>query len=206
MLQNPAISFDIELPGSNDDLERTVKSYVNTKDMMTRQIVYLLVLNKFESTYRTGRTNEFSAVTSAAISSQISGILSSITDKVQIGTNIRASQEGFNETEFEMLLSSQLLNNRLIFNGNFGYKSNPNVKNVFVGEFDIEYLLTRTGEIRLKAYNHANDMYRYLKQSLTTQGIGVMYKKDFSSFSELFRRRKRALIVVPADIHPVLPE
>ncbi|MDR1160776.1 MAG: translocation/assembly module TamB [Tannerellaceae bacterium] len=208
MLQNPAISFDIELPGSNEDLERQVKSYVNTEDMMTRQIVYLLVLNKFytEDIYRTGRTNEFSAVTSAAISSQISNILSTITDKVQIGTNIRASQEGFNETEFEMLLSSQLLDNRLIFNGNFGYKSNPNVKNVFVGEFDIEYLLTRTGEIRLKAYNHANDMYRYLKQSLTTQGIGIMYKKDFSSFSELFRRRRRPLIVAPAGIPPVLPD
>lgn len=207
MLQNPTISFDIELPGSNEDLERKVKSYVNTEDMMTRQIVYLLVLNKFytEDIYRTGRTNEFSAVTSAAISSQISSILSTITDKVQIGTNIRASQEGFNETEFEMLLSSQLLDNRLILNGNFGYKNNPNVKNVFVGEFDIEYLLTRTGEIRLKAYNHANDMYRYLKQSLTTQGIGIMYKKDFSSFSELFRRRRRPLIVAPADTHPVLP-
>jgi hypothetical protein len=201
MLQNPAISFDIELPGSNKDMERMVKSYVNTEDMMTRQIVYLLVLNKFytEDIYRTGRTNEFSAVTSAAISSQISGVLSTITDKVQIGTNIRASQEGFNETEFEMLLSSQLLNNRLIFNSNFGYKSNPNVKNVFVGEFDIEYLLTRAGEIRLKAYNHANDMYRYLKQSLTTQGVGIMYKKDFSSFSELFRRKRRPLIVAPAD-------
>ena len=200
-LQNPSISFDLELPGSHEDLERKVKSYVNTEDMMTRQIVYLLVLNKFytEDIMREGRaTNEFSAVTSAAISSQISSILNSITDKVQIGTNIRASQEGFNETEFEMLLSSQLLNNRLIFNGNFGYRSNPNVKNVFIGEFDIEYLLTRTGEIRLKAYNHANDMYRYLKQSLTTQGVGIMYKKDFTTFSELFRRRKLPL-TLPAD-------
>ncbi len=209
ILQNPSISFDLELPGSNEDLERKVKSYVNTEDMMTRQIVYLLVLNKFytEDMMRTDRTSsEFSAVTSAAISSQISSILNNITDKVQIGTNIRASQEGFNETEFEMLLSSQLLNNRLIFNGNFGYKNNPNVKNVFVGEFDIEYLLTRTGEIRLKAYNHANDMYRYLKQSLTTQGIGIMYKKDFSTFSELLRRRRRALQIIPADTTPVLPQ
>lgn len=209
LLQNPSISFDLELPGSHEDLERKVKSYVNTEDMMTRQIVYLLVLNKFytEDIMRTDRTtSEFSAVTSAAISSQISSILSTITDKVQIGTNIRASQEGFNETEFEMLLSSQLLDNRLIFNGNFGYRNNPNVKNVFVGEFDIEYLLTRTGEIRLKAYNHANDMYRYLKQSLTTQGIGIMYKKDFSTFSELFRRRKKPLLMIPADTHPLIPE
>jgi hypothetical protein len=151
------------------------------------------VLNKFHPSdfTRTGRANEFSAVTSAAISSQISGILSALTDKVQIGTNIRASQEGFSETEVEMLLSGQLWDNRLLFNGNFGYRNNPNVKNVFVGEFDIEYLLTPSGEFRLKAYNHANDMYRYLKQSLTTQGFGIMYKKDFSSFSELFMRRRK---------------
>jgi hypothetical protein len=199
MLPNPAISFDLELPGSNNELERKVKSYANTEDMMTRQIVYLLVLNKFHPSDFTQivRTNEFSAVTSAAISSQISSILNAITDKVQIGTNIRASQEGFNETEVEMLLSGQLWDNRLLFNGNFGYKNNPNVKNVFVGEFDIEYLLTPSGEFRLKAYNHANDMYRYLKQSLTTQGFGVMYKKDFSTFPDLFMRRRRPLLPPP---------
>jgi hypothetical protein len=199
MLQNPSISFDLELPGSNSELERKVKSYANTEDMMTRQIVYLLVLSRFHPLDFTqvGRTNELSAVTSAAISAQISSILSAITDKVQIGTNIRTSQEGFNETEVEMLLSGQLWDNRLLFNGNFGYKNNPNVKNVFVGEFDIEYLLTRSGEFRLKAYNHANDMYRYLKQSLTTQGFGIMYKKDFSTFSELFTRRRKPLLPPP---------
>ncbi|MDR1344296.1 MAG: translocation/assembly module TamB domain-containing protein [Tannerellaceae bacterium] len=195
MLRNPSISFDLELPGANNELERKVKSYANTEDMMTRQIVYLLVLNKFHPSdfTQTGRNNEFSAVTSAAISSQISSILSAITDKVQIGTNIRANREDINETEFEMLLSGQLWDNRLLFNGNFGYKNNPNVKNVFVGEFDIEYLLTPSGEFRLKAYNHANDMYRYLKQSLTTQGFGIMYKKDFSTISELFLRRRKRL-------------
>lgn len=43
-------------------------------------------------------------------------------------------------------------------------------KNDFVGEFDLEYKLTPSGEIRLKAYNHANDMYKYLNRALTTQG------------------------------------
>ena len=33
-------------------------------------------------------------------------------------------------------------------------------------------------------------MYRYLKQSLTTQGVGIMFKKDFTHLSEFFRRRK----------------
>ena len=194
VMRSPEISFDLELPGSNEELERQVKSLVNTEDMMTRQIIYLLVLNKFYTPdYANGyRGSEFSAVASSAISQQLSGLLNSLTDKVQIGANIRASQDGFtNDTEMEMLLSSQLLNNRLLFNGNFGYKNNVNLnQNVFVGEFDLEYKLTKTGDIRLKAYNHANDMYQYLKQSLTTQGVGIIFKKDFTNVSDIFRRTR----------------
>lgn len=197
LLRNPAISFDLELPGSNEELERQVKSLVDTEDMMTRQIVYLLVLNKFYTpsyTLNPYASNDFSAVASSAISSQISSIMNSFTDKVQLGTNIRTSQDGIEDTEVEMLLSSQLLNNRLLFNGNFGYKNNATQKNAFIGEFDLEYLLTPSGDIRLKAYNHANDMYMFLKQALTTQGVGVMYKKDFTRLSDIFKRRRKQLI------------
>ena len=210
MLRQPSISFDLELPGSNEELERQMKSLIDTDDMMTRQIVYLLMLNKFYTPEYTGTgtqaSNNFTAVASSALSSQISSLLNNITDKVQIGTNIRASEDGITDTEVEMLLSSQLLNNRLIFNGNFGYKNNPTQKSAFIGEFDLEYKLTRSGEIRLKAYNHANDMYQYLKQALTTQGVGIMFKKDFTRFSELFQRRRRLLpLSLPADTVPVLP-
>lgn len=197
-LRSPAISFDLALPTSNEEIERQVKSVVSTEDMMSRQIVYLLVLGKFYTPDYTmaNRTNEWNAVASSAISTQLSSLLNSITDKVQIGTNIRAGQEGFADqsTEYEMLLSSQLLDNRLLINGNFGMRNNSYMaKNVFVGEFDLEYKLTKSGEIRLKAYNHANDMYMSLKNSLTTQGIGIMYKKDFTRLSEIFQRRKKPI-------------
>jgi hypothetical protein len=192
-LQNPAITFDIELPNSNSELERQVKSFIDTEDMMTRQIIYLLVLNKFytpDYSRNDYRSNEFSAVASSALSVQLSNILSSLTDKVQIGTNIRSRQDGIKDTEIEMLLSSRLLNNRLLFNGNFGYKDNFIMQNAFVGEFDLEYKLIPGGEISLKAYNHANDLYRYNAKSLTRQGVGVMFRKDFITLSDVFRRRK----------------
>lgn len=174
---------------------------------MLRQIIYLLVLNKFytpDYSRNEYRTSEFNSIASSALSSQLSSILNSLSDKVQIGANIRSGQEGFTDAEVEMLLSSQLLNNRLIFNGSFGYKNNvigsskDNMvqSNAFIGEFDLEYKLTPTGEYRLKAYNHANDKYLYSK-SLTRQGVGIMFRKDFSTLRELFRRRKR--YIFPAD-------
>ncbi|MDR1115972.1 MAG: translocation/assembly module TamB [Tannerella sp.] len=193
-LQNPAITFDLELPNSNSELERQVKSFIDTEDMMTRQIIYLLVLNKFytpDYSRNDYRSNEFSAVASSALSAQLSSILGSLTDKVQIGTNIRSRQDGVKDTEVEMLLSSRLLNNRLLFNGNFGYKDNTIMSNAFVGEFDLEYKLTRSGEVSLKAYNHANDLYRYNTKSLTRQGVGVMFRKDFSALPDIFIRKKR---------------
>lgn len=55
----------------------------------------------------------------------------------------------------------------------------------FVGDFEAEWLLTRSGDVRLKAYNETNDHY-YTKTNLTTQGVGVMYKKDFNKWNELF--------------------
>ena len=195
LLQNPAITFDLELPNSKSELERQVKSFIDTEDMMTRQIIYLLLLHKFytpDYSHNSYKTNEFSAVASSALSAQLSNILNSLTDKVQIGTNIRSRQDGIKDTEIEMLLSSQLLNNRLLFNGNFGYKDNYIQNNAFVGEFDLEYKLSRTGEIRLKAYNHANDLYRYTK-SLTRQGVGIMFRKDFTILSDLFRRKKKMI-------------
>ena len=202
MLRTPTISFDLELPGSNEELERQVKSLVDTEDMMTRQVVYLLVLNKFYTpdyaSNDLASRNEFSAVASSALSSQISSIMNSFTDKVQLGTNIRASEDGIQDTEVEMLLSSQLLDNRLLFNGNFGYRNGATQKNAFIGEFDLEYKLNKSGDIRLKAYNHANDLYRYFNQSaLTTQGVGLMYKKDFTRLSDIFRKRRRTLPLIP---------
>ncbi len=79
-----------------------------------------------------------------------------------------------------MILSSQLLNNRLLINGNFDMRNTVTTgkNNTFIGEFDLEYKLTPSGEIRLKAYNHARDMYFGLKQALTIQGVGIMYRKS----------------------------
>ena len=211
-LRAPSISFDLEFPNSNEELERQVKAFVDTEDMMTRQIVYLLVLNKFytpEYAQTSYRSSELNAVASSAISAQLSSLLNSFTDKVQIGTNIRAGQDGFrDDTEYEMLLSSQLLDNRLLINGNFGVRNTINTgkNNTFIGEFDLEYKLTKSGDIRLKAYNHARDMYFGLKQALTIQGVGIMFRKDFTHFSEIFRRRRKFRIPsAPADSTKLAP-
>jgi hypothetical protein len=84
-----------------------------------------------------------------------------------------------------------MLNNRLLINGQFGYRDNVNTAtSSFIGDFDIRYLLLPNGNLALKVYNQTNDRY-FTKSSLNTQGIGIIMKKDFNGFNDLFDIRKR---------------
>ncbi len=197
----PDLSFDINLPTVSSDIDRQVKSIIGTEDMMNKQILYLLVLNKFMTPDFTNsgtqnRFNDLSSVASSTLSSQLNNLLGQISDNWNIGTNIRSEKGDFSDVEVELALSSQLLNNRLLLNGNFGYRDNSLANTSFIGDFDLAYILNRSRTLRLKAYNHYNDRNYSIKSALTTQGVGLIFKKDFSNIQQLFmryvdRRRQR---------------
>ncbi len=180
---NPTITFDIDFPTLTSDVKRKVRSIVSTDDMMNRQIIYLLALNRFYTPeymmHTTARGNEFSSLASGTLSSQLSNILGQLSDKISLAPSLRSEQGDFSDMEFDVALSSTLLNNRLLFNGNFGYRDKSLNNNQFVGDFDAEFLLTQSGKWRLKGFNHFNDRTLYGKQALTTQGLGIMFKHDF---------------------------
>ncbi len=206
-IKQPAISFDIEFPTLTQEAYRKVKSIISTEDMMNRQIIYLLALNRFytpEYMGNTNKNNEFASVASSTLSSQLSNILGQLSENWSISPNFRTEKGDFSDMEVDIALSSQLLNNRLLFNGNFGYRDkslNANSSN-FIGDFDIEYLLTKNGNIRLKAYNHYNDQNYYIKSALTTQGVGVVFKYDFDRPFD-FLRKKRTSFLLPLPL-PIL--
>ncbi len=209
-LDHPSISFDIDLPGSPPELERQVKSYIGTEEMMNRQIVYLLILSRFytppEYTNVENRiNNDFSFLTST-LSTQLSNMLGSISKTVQLGTRFNQTNKGSEtSTEVELLLSSQLLNNRLIINGNFGYIDNhygngQDKNNMpLVGDFDVEYKLTPAGDIRLKGYNHYNYRNYYSLSPSMTQGIGIVFRRDFNSFRDILGGKKKPALTISSD-------
>ena len=191
-MRTPELAFDITFPTLDTDVYRKVRSIVSTEEMMNQQIIYLLALNRFYTPEYVSatRSGELVSVASSTISSRISSMLDALTDKVSIAPSIRSSRGDFTDTEVDVALSSRLLNNRLILNGVFGYRDNSLNNNSFIGDFDIEYLLNRSGTFRLKAYNRFNDQNIYLRQALTTQGVGLTFKFDFDRIN-LFRRKKK---------------
>lgn len=195
-MRQPDISFDLEFPTLTQDTYRKVRSIVNTTEMMNRQIIYLLALNRFYTPdyMTTTKGNELVSVASSTISSQLSNMLGQLSDNWSLSPNFRSDRGDFSDVEVDLALSSHLLNNRLLLNGNFGYRDKALNNNSFIGDFDIEYLLNRRGTIRLKAYNRYNDQNYYLKTALTTQGVGIMFKRDFDNMLSFLRdvRKKPA--------------
>lgn len=197
-LKQPNVKLDVMFPTADAEVQRQIKSLMNTEDMINRQVTYLLLLSKFftpDPSQTDQRTSDFASVASATLSNQLSKIINRIDSRWQLGTNIRTSDESFTSTEVELILSSKLLNDRLLINGNFGYKDDPNTTDAFIGDIDLELLLNNTGTWRIKAYNHYNEKYYYTRNenggpSVQTQGVGLVYKKDFDHLRDLFNFRE----------------
>lgn len=208
-IRQPEISFDLEFPTLTSDIYRKVKSIISTDEMMNRQILYLLALNRFYTPdYMSGATrgNELVSVASSTLSSQLGNILGQISDNWNIAPTLRSSKGDFSDVEVDVALSSRLLNNRLLFNGNLGYRDKSLNSNQFIGDFELEYLLNRSGNFRLKAYNRYNDQNYYLRSALTTQGVGIILRKDFDSLTSFLRPifgRKKQAVTIPLAPAPL---
>jgi hypothetical protein len=190
-LANPSIKFDLELPTISEEDRELVRSATSTEEQMNTQIIYLLTIGKFYAYNYNENTNQSNATSSLAfntLSGQLNNMLSQVMENKNwnIGANFSTGQNGWNDVEAEAILSGRLLNNRLLINGNFGYRENVMTNTNFIGDFEAIWLLTKNGEFRLRGYNQTNDRY-FTKSTLTTQGIGFIYKKDFNKWNDLFK-------------------
>ncbi len=202
-LMNPTLSFGIELPQSDESVASQVRSMISTEDMMMRQILYLLVFNRFytpdylKSAESVVGLNESFSLISSTVTGQINNWLSKMTDAFTIGFNMRADGLGAESSqEYETQFQYQP-NERLLINGNFGYRYNDISNQPFFGNLDVEYILTPSGHWRAKAYTHTVDKYS-LREANTVQGVGFTFKYDFGSKDkkkkQTTKKEKEALI------------
>ena len=195
VITRPEISLGVELPSSEPEVERRLQSLLTSEDERNRQFLYLMTLGKFYTTEtKQGTTtvsNDLTSLATTTLSDQLSRLLGNFSSDIQIGANIRTANNALENTDIELLFSGSWLDDRLLINGNVGYHDNPFLAGKYIGEFDLEYKLNKSGTLRLKGYSHYNSMYQYVRQSLTTQGIGFMFQRRFDSLQELLARWRR---------------
>lgn len=194
--KQPNVTFDFDLPNANEDEKQMVRSMISTEEEKNMQTIYLLGIGRFYSygaQYSTGGGQgemAMNSLLSSTLSSQFNRIISSAigSNNWSFGTNLRTGETGWDQLDVEGMLSGRLLDNRLLLNGNFGYRESYYNNNNFIGDFDIQYVLNRAKTLSLRAYNQTNDRY-FIQSSLTTQGIGLKFQHDFGSWKDFFRKQ-----------------
>lgn len=200
----PKVDFSMDMPTVNAEAKQMIYSIINGEEEMNQQVLYLLSVGRFYSQLGNNagmQDNRSNSATSLAMQSLLSGTLSQQINNVlssvinnqnwNFGANISPGDEGFTNAEYEGLLNGSLFDNRLQFNGQFGYRDNAATSQQgFIGDFDIKYNLLPSGNLAVRVYNQTNDRY-FTRNSLNTQGLGLILKKDFNSWKEFFTWRKR---------------
>ena len=203
--QSPKVDFSMDLPTVNTDAKQMIYSIINSQEEMNQQVLYLLAIGRFYAQTNNNQASEDAAqqsqtslamqsFLSGTISQQINTVLSNVVKSKNwnFGANISTGDEGFNNAEYEGILSGRLLDNRLLFNGQFGYRDNANATQSFIGDFDLRYLIYPNGNLAIRMYNQTNDRY-FTRNSLNTQGLGLIMKKDFNGWRDLFGIKKKKM-------------
>ena len=198
----PQVSFDLNLPSVSAETQQMVRQLIATEEDMNLQVMYLLGVGRFynynyaASDAASDGQQQSAVAMKSFLSNTLSGQINNVIQQAvgqsnwTFGANLSTGQVGWSDMEVGGLLSGKMFSNRLIFNGSFGYRERTTSNTNFVGDFNLEYLLTPQGSVRLKAYSETNDRY-FSKTSMTTQGVGIVLKRDFTTLKDLFRVRRR---------------
>ena len=198
-LNDPQISFDIELPRATEEQKSILRSYTSTEEQRNLQFIYLLASGQFytQDMSQTNQGARIESFLSSTISGQLNNFISNFIDNdhwnfsgnihTENLMNSESSTGTWDNMEIEGMLEGRLLNNKLLINGNFGYRNNPIYATNFIGDFDLRYLLTN--HLSLKGYSKTNDRY-FTKTALYTQGFGLLYQREFNNFWKPKKKKK----------------
>lgn len=189
-LGNMDFKFDMDLPNVNEEVRQLVRSMINSEEEMNTQMIYLLGVGRFypnEYARANGGDNSGQAVNSllsSTISGQINQLLSSVignNSNWNFGSSLVTGEKGWEDLDVEGILSGRLFDERLLLNGNFGYRDNALTnQSSFIGDFEVKWKMLEKGYLYLKAYNQTNDRY-FTKATINTQGLGISWQIDFEA-------------------------
>lgn len=189
-LSNPQLSFSIQIPDLDPTIKSRVESALSTEDKVQKQFLSLIISNNFLPDEQSGIVDNTSALysnVSEMMANQINNILQKLNIPLDLGLRYQPNTRG--NDIFDVAVSTQLFNNRVIVNGNIGNKqySSGNTNNEVVGDIDIEIKLDQSGAFRLNLFSHSADQYTNYLDNSQRNGIGITYQTEFNTFKQFFK-------------------
>lgn len=189
-LRNPSINFSVSVPDLDPTTKAKVESALNTEDKVQKQFVALLMLGTFIPNDQYGvvnGTNMLYSNVSEVMMGQVNSILQKLNIPLDLGFNYQQNTGG--RDIFDVAISTQLFNNRVVVNGSVGnrqYKTSSSAADV-VGDLDIDIKLDKKGEFLLSLFSHSTDSYTTFLDNSQRNGIGISVQKEYNSFIQFFR-------------------
>lgn len=188
-ISNPRLAFSIEIPDLDPTVKSRVESALSTDDKIQKQFLSLLLSNSFLPDEQSGIVNNttllYSNVTEA-MANQLNNIFHKLDIPLDLGLNYQPNEKG--NDIFDVAVSTQLFNNRVVVNGSVGNKqyTSGGTQDV-VGDLDIEIKLDRSGSFRLNLFSHSADSYTNYLDNSQRNGVGLTYQTEFNSLGQFFR-------------------
>ncbi len=221
-LMAPGIKFSIDVPNIESETKTLIESALNTEDNINKQFLSLLVINSFlppnndqkkqndlPATSNIGLTDGLNNSLSELLSNQLSNWVSQLSKNFEFGFNYRpgSSTNNLSSEQYELAVSTQLLDDRVTINGNVNYGPRSNTSSI-AGDFNFELKLNKSGKLRFKGFARSNDeMLTTTSTQTITTGAGIVYREDFNNFKDLIYRIKHTFkqepVVVPLKETPI---
>ena len=190
---NPQLGFSINIPDLDPTVQVMVESALNTPGKVQKQFMALLISGGFIPDEQSGIANNSTILYSNAseiLSNQLNNILQQLNIPIDLGLNYQPGTKGTNI--FDVAVSTQLFNNRVLINGNLGNDPYSNINNRdVVGTIDVEVKLDKSGKPRLTLFSHAADKFSNYLDDKQRTGIGIGYQQEFNNFKDIFKKKKK---------------
>lgn len=188
-IKDPRLSFSIEIPDLDPTIKSRVESALSSEDKVQKQFLSLILSNSFLPDEQSGIVNNSSMLYSNVtemLANQLSNIFQKLDIPLDLGLNYQPSDKG--NDIFDVAVSTQLFNNRVVVNGSVGNKqySTGGTQDV-VGDLDIEIKLDRSGSFRLNLFSHSADSYTNFLDNSQRNGVGLTYQTEFNSFGQFIK-------------------
>ena len=198
-LRNPEVTFGINVPDLEPNTKILVDAALSTNDKIQKQFVALLLFGTFlpeENAGVVNGTNMLFANVGEIVSGQLNNILQKLEIPLDFGFGYQQDNGGTDI--FDVAVSTQLFNNRIVVNGSVGnrkYSTSTSAYGDVVGDLDIGYKVIKSGELILKLFSHSADEYTSSLDYSQRNGGGITYQKEFDNtwtfIRQLFMNKKR---------------
>lgn len=201
---SPQIDFDLELQNESDATRENIPELTqitSNEQELKRQVISLLFLKRFSprESFTLSAGGSVGNSVSEFLSSQVSYLVSQIDENLEVEVNLAdLNNDAFNT--FQLRFAYTFLNGRLKVTrgGDFGDQNdnNDNVLNDIVGDWSVEYSLTKDGRLRAKVFRNTDQRIQVNNNQQNQEtGISLRFVHSFNDITELLTmKRDEALL------------